>query len=259
MGIVSCKIKSVDMPDSLIFLGESVFGWCESLEEVICSKNLTELKETFANCSNLKTFYIPPSSQLTRIGDYTFKNCPLVKIEIPASVTEIGKEAFSGSLNKLTFSKDSRLKKIGNAAFQYCGFERVTLPASLEEIGNGIFCHCDRLEKISFEKNAKITKIPIGAFSNCMKLKEVDIPENVTEIGDVLFVIVYEEGYGYAPIKKINIKGGKIKKISKESFKGLVKKGTITVPKKCKKKYTKMFKKQKWYKKTMKIKAMKKI
>ena len=252
----SCKIKSVNMPDSLTFLGEEAFGWCESLEEVICSKRLTELNGTFRSCINLKTLYIPPSPQLTKIGDYTFEFCPLIKIEIPASVTEIGKEAFSESLNKLTFSKNSRLKKIGSYAFRYCGFERIILPASLEEMGDEIFTRCNNLEKIFFEKNAKIKKIPSFAFAGCGSLNEVDIPENVTVIGFDLFLDTDE---GYNSIEKINIKGGKIKKISKDAFNGLMKKGTITVPKQYKKKYTKMFKKQKWYKKTMKIKAVKKI
>ena len=255
---VSCKIKSVDMPDSLTFLGEAAFGWCESLEKVICSNGLTELNGTFSSCLNLKTIYISSTSQLTKIGNDTFSYCPIGTITIPASVTEIGNDAFSGSLDQLTFPKDSNLKKIGDGAFSYCNFEKVILPASLEEMGTRVFYNCDKLKKISFEKNAKIKKIPSLAFAACIKLKEVDIPENVTEIGDILFIDRHEDN-GYGAIKKINIKGGKIKKIAKKAFKGLVKKGTITVPNKYKKKYTKMFKKQKWYKKTMKIKAVKKI
>ena len=249
---VRCKIKSVNMPDSLTFLGEDAFGWCESLEEVICSKRLTELNGTFKDCLNLKTIYFPPSSHLTKIGAETFSNCPLEKIELPATVTEIGSEAFLGSLKKITFPKNSQLKKIGDYAFRYCHFEKITLPASLEKMEGWIFDNCNRLNKISFEKNAKIKKIPAWAFAGC-HAGEVEIPENVTTIGFDLFL---DSDEGYRRIRKINIKGGKIKKIAKGAFNGFMRNGTITVPKQYKKKYTKMFKKQKWYKKTMKIKAV---
>ena len=254
---VNCKIKYINMPDSLIYLGDTVFKDCKSLEEVICSEGLTELNGTFQGCNNLSIIHLPKSSQFTKIGTGSFAGCPLGKIEIPASVTEIGEHVFGSGFKKVTFPKDSRLKKIGHFAFAYCDFKTITLPASIEEIGTSLFDNCYSLKKISFEKNAKITKIPAGAFADCRFLEEIDIPENVTEIGIALFM---DTDHGvYNKIKKINIKGGKIKKIAKGAFNGFIKGGTITVPKQYKKKYAKMFKKQKWYKKTMKIKAVKKI
>ena len=254
-----CNIKSVFMPDSLTFLGDEAFTDCQALEEVTCSNNLTELNGTFLRCRNLKIVQFPNSPQFTRIGRGAFSGCTIEKIEIPASVTEICEYAFSSSVAdsnvmELIFPKDSKLKKIEDYAFKYCSFNKVTLPASLEEIGREVFSHTKELKKILFEKNAKIKEIPACAFAGCMLLEEVDIPENITKIDADLF---YDSNHGiYNKVKKINIKGGKIKKIAKMAFKGLAKNGKITVPKKYKKKYTKMFKKQKWYKKSMKIKAV---
>ncbi len=254
-----CNIKSVFMPDSLTFLGDEAFTDCQALEEVTCSNNLTELNGTFLRCRNLKIVQFPNSPQFTKIGRGAFSGCTIEKIEIPASVTEICEYAFSSSVAdsnvmELIFPKDSKLKKIEDYAFKYCSFNKVTLPASLEEIGREVFSHTKELKKILFEKNAKIKEIPACAFAGCMLLEEVDIPENITKIDADLF---YDSNHGiYNKVKKINIKGGKIKKIAKMAFKGLAKNGKITVPKKYKKKYTKMFKKQKWYKKSMKIKAV---
>ncbi len=254
-----CNIKSVFMPDSLTFLGDEAFTDCQALEEVTCSNNLTELNGTFLRCRNLKIVQFPNSPQFTKIGRGAFSGCTIEKIEIPASVTEICEYAFSSSVAdsnvmELIFPKDSKLKKIEDYAFKYCSFNKVTLPASLEEIGREVFSHTKELKKILFEKNAKIKEIPAYAFANCRFLEEVDIPENITKINTDQF---YDFDHGiYNKVKKINIKGGKIKKIAKMAFKGLAKNGKITVPKKYKKKYTKMFKKQKWYKKSMKIKAV---
>ncbi len=257
-----CNIKSVFMPDSLTFLGDEAFTDCQALEEVTCSNNLTELNGTFLRCRNLKIVQFPNSPQFTKIGRGAFSGCTIEKIEIPASVTEICEYAFSSSVAdsnvmELIFPKDSKLKKIEDYAFKYCSFNKVTLPASLEEIGREVFSHTKELKKILFEKNAKIKEIPACAFAGCMLLEEVDIPENITKIDADLF---YDSNHGiYNKVKKINIKGGKIKKIGETAFKGLAKNGKITVPKKYKKKYTKMFKKQKWYKKTMRIIPVKKI
>ena len=254
-----CNIKSVFMPDSLTFLGDEAFTDCQALEEVTCSNNLTELNGTFLRCRNLKIVQFPNSPQFTRIGRGAFSGCTIEKIEIPASVTEICAYAFSlnsvdSNVMELIFPKDSKLKKIEDHAFEYCSFNKVTLPASLEEIGREVFSHTAELKKILFEKNAKIKEIPAYAFANCIFLEEVDIPENITKINTDQF---YDFDHGiYNKVKKINIKGGKIKKIGETAFKGLAKNGKITVPKKYKKKYTKMFKKQKWYKKSMKIKAV---
>ena len=254
---MGCGIQSFYMPDSLTAIGAGAFQECNALEEVVCSKGLTELNGTFFACYNLKTVRFPAAAQIARIGNNTFEGCPLKKFHLPASVVEIGESAFKGSLERITFPKDSRLERIGDYAFEGCGFWKVILPASLKEIGRYPFENCEELEQISFAKNARIERLPDGCFGSCYLLREVDIPENVTDIGANLFMDRKKKYY--TKVNEIHIKGGKIKRIAPTAWKGFVKKGTITVPKKYKKKYTEMFQKRKWYKKTMKIKAVKKI
>ena len=277
------NLKSIVLPDSLTELGKSAFSECKNLTDVTCSRNLAELDSTFYKCYKLKTVTFPPDSKLTRIGDEVFYDCMKLKqIQIPKSVKEIGVRAFyyceklkavkipasvikidewafySAALNKLTFAKGSKLKEIGSEAFYMCAFETVKLPASLEKMGQFLFDDCYSLKKITFAKNSKVKKIPEYCFGNCYHLDEVEIPENVISIGNNLFKSSsYSVGEKKCNrISKIHIKGGKIKKIGKTAFDGLRSNAVIAVPKKYENKYKMLLQKQKFYKETMRIKAI---
>ncbi len=76
---------------------------------------------------------------------------------------------------------------IGCAAFYDCKFLEVTLPSTLKEIGWWSFYGCDELEKVNF--NYGLNKIEFGAFINCKKLRSVDLPVTVYEIGNDAFAV----------------------------------------------------------------------
>lgn len=71
----SCKnIKRVDIPESVIIIGEGAFAYCTNLETVSFGQN----------------------SKLQIIGDRAFAECTSLKeIEIPASITVLYLSAFS--------------------------------------------------------------------------------------------------------------------------------------------------------------------
>lgn len=71
----SCKnIKRVDIPESVIIIGEGAFAYCTNLETVSFGQN----------------------SKLQTIGDGAFAGCTSLKeIEIPASITVLYLSAFS--------------------------------------------------------------------------------------------------------------------------------------------------------------------
>ena len=259
------NLKEIQLPDSLTELGQSAFLGCKYLEKAICSKNLVALDAAFSGCENLKTVRLPKSPAFTRIGAETFYGCKsLKKIKIPASVTEIGVQAFymplhkgTAGLEKITFAADSHLKVIEARAFCFTGLKTIKLPASIERLEDFIFDRCSKLKKISFVKNAKLKKIPDSCIGYCIALEELDIPENVTAIGDDLFKRWDSTGWGY--VREVHFKGGKIKKFGSMPFHRFRSKPIITVPQKYFEHYTKILHKQKWYKKYIKIKAVKKI
>lgn len=103
-----------------------------------------------------------------KIGDFAFRNNKLSEASIPTDVKEIGKAAFQGN-----------------------NLSSVILPDTLTKLGQGAFATNPDLCRISLSK--AMTEIPDGAFGcsdgkNWMaNLKKVEIPENITAIGNNAF------------------------------------------------------------------------
>lgn len=116
------------------------------LESVTLGKGITSIGDyAFYKCSNLSAVTLPADGQLTTIGvsafssDYNYSsagdkntsNSPKIQtIDIPASVTSIGKSAFSAcmSLNTVRVAPRSSLTNIGTGAFLNCfGLQTVDL------------------------------------------------------------------------------------------------------------------------------------
>ena len=115
------------------------------------------------------------------------------KIELPSTVTEIGRHAFNGdSQGGYNFSSlksldlPNSVTKIGDAAFYSCtGLTEVKIPDSVTSIGAWAFSSCTGLTKITIPNS--VTNIGERAFENCKVLTDVKIPDSVTNIGNYAF------------------------------------------------------------------------
>ena len=88
-----CNFNGLRLPDSLRELGDSAFSGSPHLQIVYCGSGLKTIGlGAFNFCLNLHTVVLPEG--LERIGAYAFECTSLQSIEIPASVTEIGDDAF---------------------------------------------------------------------------------------------------------------------------------------------------------------------
>ncbi len=84
----------------------------------------------------------------------------------------------------------------------------------------------------------KVTRFSKDVFKNAKKTKEIVIGKNITVIPEKAF-------QKCKSLKKLEIKSKNITKIGKYAFDDLKKKAVITLPKKCRKEYTKLLKRQK--------------
>ena len=103
-------ITAVNLPDSLIGIGENAFAGCKNLKTVNGGKNCKE------------------------IGAGAFQDCPLSKIVIPASVESIGIAAFDskGGTDTVTFEGDTLpVMTFGSSA------ERLSMPQSRSLVFSG--------------------------------------------------------------------------------------------------------------------------
>ncbi len=214
----SASVKSVILPDPVREIGDLAFSRCAQLESISIPKTLTTVTPyAFDNTPTLKT--VTFEEGITKIPDDLFHCSPYAKtvsleqVTIPASVTEIGKLAFSGCQNlmNVTFAGDA-VTKIDTSAFAYCGFTSIDLPDNLQVLGALAF-GWNRLESLEIPRSLReidlgnrgcgpfaygiaptvftfeegTTKIIPYLFDNCTGLKSIEIPGTVTEIGDHAF------------------------------------------------------------------------
>lgn len=123
------------------------------------------------------------------IDDSGFAETLLQSIVIPASVTEIGEEAFYGctDLTSVTFESNTTLLFIGNNAFSGCtSLSSITLPVSVISLGVYVFQDCP-LTNQSYNIPPGITVLPEGFFTSPI-LTNVILPPTITSVAANTFV-----------------------------------------------------------------------
>ncbi len=122
------------------------------------------------------------------IGECAFKNAlGLSRINVPASVLQIKKQAFMGTANLkdgFTIETGSTLQVLGESVFNGSAVKNVSLPTSVLAIGNSCFAN-SKIEDVNL---GSVVLIPTGAFANCAYLTEITIPDTVSEIRAHAFI-----------------------------------------------------------------------
>lgn len=135
------------------------------------------------------TYKIPASvngRSVTRIWASAFRNCSnLTGIEFPASVTEIGGNAFEGTgLTEVTIPET--VKSVDSGQFENCTQLRsVSLPSSVTELDMAFFSGCTSLQRVQMDH---VTSIGMYAFRNCTSLTNLILPDSVLSISLSAFV-----------------------------------------------------------------------
>ena len=100
----------------------------------------------------------------------------LEKITIPNTVDKIAANAFRDciSLETVVIADAS---EIGSRAFQGCvSLKNITFSEKLNKIEGFAFMFCESFESFIFPENSMMNFIGNHAFSSCLKLKEISIP-----------------------------------------------------------------------------------
>ena len=128
-------------------------------------------------------------------ANFIIENGVLVKytgwqpyVEIPDTVTAIGKEAFLNNKTMMYVLIPDSVKSIGESAFKGCtSLLSVSIPDSVESIGNSAFEGCTSMGYAYLPNNAKYTVIESSLFRGCGCLAEIDIPSQLLEIKEGAF------------------------------------------------------------------------
>ena len=172
------KLTEVTLPSSITEIGK-VFLQCENLEtvNVPADAKLKTIKEdAFATNKNLKKFNFQGNCNLEAIKANAFANAEsLESFNFPKTVTEIGRNAFSGctSMATATFAEDADIQVIGEGAFADCGLISISIPKKVQTIEREAFRNCKVLNKIDVTEFT--TKIDPEAFKYCNNLTDINV------------------------------------------------------------------------------------
>ena len=178
----NCALTSINIPDSVRFMGYSVFADCSSLNSVTGMASVTNINySTFEKCVSLTTISIP--NGVTRIWDDAFSGCTsLTSINIPDSVKYMDHSVFAGCSSLSSVTGMASVTNISAAAFKNCvSLTAINIPNGVAQIYDDAFSGCTSLTSIHIPDT--VTKIGDNAFKECIHLKTVTGMNGVEQIG----------------------------------------------------------------------------
>ena len=193
------KLETIILKNDMESIPDHLFAGCKNLKEIKIYSDISSIDSySFDSCSNLTTIVIQDSFK--NIGDWAFNNCKkLSSINIPEKLNSIGDYAFSGCENLTNITIPEGITNIGNNAFMNTSFEKNLPygPIYFKKILYKIKENAGETTVCNIKDGT--TTISNGAFEQIPNLKEVTIPNSVTNIGDYAFA--------YCGLKIITYKG----------------------------------------------------
>ena len=214
-------LKVVNIPDSVIYIGEDAFGCCANLQQINIPNAVTQIGQyAFFRCYSLERVFIPNS--ITIIGYRVFWMCTSLKqVVLPNTITLIGDEAFGVCTSLQQITIPDSVTSLGEKVFEECtSLKQITIPNSVTSIGERTFAMCSSLQQI-FISNS-VTNIENETFRNCTSLKEILLPTSAKNIGDNAFA-------SCSALQKIIIPNS-VNSIGKCAFHSCVSLKQITIP-----------------------------
>ena len=201
------NLQSIDFPSTINSIGYGLFIYSERLREI----KVAEKNPKFDSRDNCNAIIETKENRL-------LAGCRATVI--PSSVEEIDYRSFDGCIGLKNVCIPEGVKEIDDCAYYRCpDLESVHISSTVEEICGYAFCQCPNFRQITVDgKNPKydsrnncnavietedstlvvgcgqtvipkgsVRKIGKGAFSKCISLKRIVIPEGVEEIADDAF------------------------------------------------------------------------
>ena len=171
------QLKKVNLSDSIISIGENAFYNCKYLTEINFSGALKEIDKNAFSGAGFSELILPDGLEF--IGFNSFAACKnLTKIYIPSSVKSIDEYAFYQCYNVVEVT----IPFVGNNKTSTYPFGYIFGTKSYQSNNTSI---PTSLEKVTILDGC--LKLPDYAFYDCANLKEINLPNTLTEIGERCF------------------------------------------------------------------------
>ena len=206
-------LLSITIPKSLISIGEGAFIYCYNLKEVFISDLDAWFNIDFESESSNPLFYQGGNDSQNHLY---LNNEEVLDLVIPSKITEIKKYIFYGasSIKSVTFHKN--VKSIGNSAFVLNSITSV----HISDLSS--WMNIDFADNSSNPFSNYYGNNPHKLYLNGEEIKDLVIPNDVTSIGDYVFIGCY--GFSSVTIHS------SVNSIGKNAFMGCHGLTTITIP-----------------------------
>lgn len=165
-------LTSINLPDSVEYIGDMAFEDCINLKKISLPKSLYTLcDETFLGCESLESVEL---SEVVNIGASAFAHCTSLKsIVIPESV-EFG---------------------IDDSAFLNCtSLQKVTVNGNIQQIGSAVFMNCENLKSINIPKSVESIGINYSLIFDEREFGDINNDGKV-DVNDVTHLQRYIAGF----------------------------------------------------------------
>ena len=178
------SLKSVTIPNTVEEIGYAAFYGCSGLTEMKLPEGLKIIDSgAFSGCNGLTEIVVPDS--VTSIGGAAFSGCSgLTSMTLPfVGLGEAGYNSSHGCFGAIfgTTSYTGGIKTSQSYYYYYIPSGLTSVTVTGGELSEGAFTGSSMLKEIQLPNT--ITEIPNEAFFNCTGLKTVLIPDSVTTIG----------------------------------------------------------------------------
>jgi len=164
-----------------------VFGSCDELEEVDLPRSLVEIgNDAFRDCIGLQKVVVPEN--VTTIGSYAFENCSLVDVKLPGGAS-IQTSSFRSCSMIKNLTMPICVKKVADYFPSYKFLTNLVICSGVKRLGDRAIGGCQRLQTLTISES--VTEISKKAFRDtdsyltCMSLSRLVFlgDEPVTEDG----------------------------------------------------------------------------
>ena len=183
----------IEFPESTadggIALGNELFASCWQLTRVYISASISSVGSAFARCMSIQEIEVAPENQNFQAVDGE----PLL-----LTVERDGEGEQSGMVITAAFGAVSGnvegeagsyripdvVTAIGESAFRgQNNIRKLIIPAGVTDIGNYAFYYMRDMEEVFFEQGSALASVGDYAFSGCISLTTINLPEGLMRVG----------------------------------------------------------------------------
>ena len=178
---VPASLKTVTITEGISFVGTGAFYHLLNLEKINVPHSVSKVYPgSFATIAEYEF-----TNGISTDSDYLGTEYFAIDGDLVFDSTSVRNAYVSGISGDLTLAEG--LKTIGTWAFNMSKLTSVYIPNSVQSISGYAFQSCEKLEKVVFGENCKITEISESLFNGDVSLSEIELPETVEKIGGEAF------------------------------------------------------------------------